>query len=331
MKNAAATGWSRTWRSRWAAVGAAAAVTLGMGGLVAVQAAPSAPSSFVSVDPARVLDTRTDVGLPGPFASGVAQKLKVTGTVRIQPPNNAPATSQQVVPPGATAVTLNVTVVRPASRGYLSIRPGDASGVPATSNINFGPGGPNIANAVTVALPTSGPTAGFIDIYVNGSAGEVLIDVAGYFQATGGGSASTTVPFEVGLFLGQEQVLATSGPLSLVMTCARIGGARRLQILGATTNSDAVVMASSFDSFDGGSSGYLYPSTSANDRVMFELTQPLFGPTLVTNSSGGASIANWVGENSLAIDGDLLLFGFGYPSNDTFSSDCYARGDIRVR
>ena len=154
------------------------AVTLGAGGLVAVNSAPSAPSAFVSIDPARVLDTRTDVGLPGPFTSGVAQKLKVTGTVRVQPPGNTSAVNQQVVPTGATAVTLNVTVVRPTTNGFLSIRPGDAAGAPATSSINFGPGGPNIANAVTVALPTSGAQAGFIDIYVKGTVGDVLIDVA---------------------------------------------------------------------------------------------------------------------------------------------------------
>jgi hypothetical protein len=149
-------------------------------------AAPSEESSFVSIDPTRVLDTRTDVGLSGPFVSGVAQKLKVTGTVPTQPPNNLPPVSKQVIPAGATAVTLNVTVVKPGSKGFLSIRPGDASGVPATSNINFGAGGPNIANGVTVALPTTGDAAGVLDIYVNGTAGDVLVDVAGYYQPAGG-------------------------------------------------------------------------------------------------------------------------------------------------
>jgi len=171
----------RAWRSRWAAIGAAVAVTLGAGGLMIADAAPSEESSFVSIDPTRVLDTRTDVGLDGPFVSGVAQKLRVTGTVPTQPPNNLPPVSKQVIPAGATAVTLNVTVVRPASKGFLSIRPGDASGVPATSNINFGAGGPSVANSVTVSLPTTGDAAGVLDIYVNGTAGEVLIDVAGYF------------------------------------------------------------------------------------------------------------------------------------------------------
>ncbi len=79
------------WRSRWAAVGAAVAVTLGAGSMVAVDAVSSEPSSFVSVSPTRILDTRTDVGLAGPFVSGVAQKLQVTGTVPTQPPGGAAA------------------------------------------------------------------------------------------------------------------------------------------------------------------------------------------------------------------------------------------------
>ena len=56
------------WRSRWAAIGAAVAVTFGAGGLFAANAA-SPESSTVSIAPVRVLDTRTDVGLAGPFVS----------------------------------------------------------------------------------------------------------------------------------------------------------------------------------------------------------------------------------------------------------------------
>ena len=164
------------WRSRWAAVGAAVAVTLGAGGMVAVNAAPSEPSSFVSITPIRILDTRTDVGLNGPFESGVAQTMPVTGIVPTQPPAPADPVSVEVVPSTATSVVLNVTVVNPQTKGFLSVRPGDATGDPATSNINWAAGGANIANAVTVQLPT----AGDINIFVNGTVGEVLIDVAGY-------------------------------------------------------------------------------------------------------------------------------------------------------
>ncbi|MFT6392557.1 MAG: hypothetical protein ACJA14_002083, partial [Ilumatobacter sp.] len=144
--------------------------------MVAVNAASSDPSSFVAITPTRILDTRTNVGLAGPFVSGKSQTLQVTGTVETQPPGGVAAVATEVVPVVASSVVFNVTVIKPVTNGFLSIRPGDASGTPATSNINWAAGGANIANAVTVQLPTSGD----INIFVNGTVGHVLIDVAGY-------------------------------------------------------------------------------------------------------------------------------------------------------
>jgi hypothetical protein len=165
------------WRSRWAAIGAAVAVTLGGGGMIAVNAASSPPSSVVTIDPIRILDTRTDVGLPGPFVSAVSQKLQVTGAA---------------VPVGATGVLLNVTVVEPTAAGFLSVRPGDASGAPSTSSLNFN-AGDIVPNSVQVALPTAGANAGQIDITydafgVAGPTTEVLVDAVGYMVAGGEGT-----------------------------------------------------------------------------------------------------------------------------------------------
>jgi hypothetical protein len=138
----------------------------------------------VAITPTRILDTRTDVGLAGPFVSGKSQTLQVTGTVPTQPPGGVAAVATEVVPVVASSVVFNVTVIKPVTKGFLSIRPGDASGTPATSNINWAAGGANIANAVTVQLPTSGD----INIFVNGTVGHVLIDVAGYNVPGGTGA-----------------------------------------------------------------------------------------------------------------------------------------------
>ena len=51
-------------RSRWAAIGAAVAVSLGAGTLFVASAADSEPSSFVAVTPTRIVDTREALGLP---------------------------------------------------------------------------------------------------------------------------------------------------------------------------------------------------------------------------------------------------------------------------
>lgn len=167
-------------RSRWAAIGAAVAVSLGGGGVFIANAASSAPSSVVTIDPVRVMDTRDplNVGLPGPFVSPVSQKLKLTGSVVTT------SGTKSVVPVGATGVLLNVTAVSSTARGFISIRPGDATGTPTTSSLNFELGETS-PNSVQVALPTSGANAGQIDITydalgVAGPTTDVLIDVVGY-------------------------------------------------------------------------------------------------------------------------------------------------------
>jgi hypothetical protein len=139
----------------------------------------------VNVTPERVLDTRdgNDLGLPGPFVSPVAQKLQITGPV-------ATATgTKTVVPPGATGVLLNVTSVSSRANGFISIRPGDATGAATTSSLNI-TAGFTVANAVQVALPTTGSNAGKIDITYDalgtpGPTTDVLIDIAGYTTTTG--------------------------------------------------------------------------------------------------------------------------------------------------
>ena len=179
----AANGGRGLWRSRWAAIGAAVAVTLGGGGLFAVQAASSPASSVVTITPVRAIDTRSDVGLDGPLVSAVSQKLKVPGGA---------------VPAGATGVLLNVTVVAPTAAGFVTIRPGDATGTPSTSSLNFDTGA-DVANSVQVGLPITGPNAGEIDITYDayGAAGpstDMVIDIVGYMIPGGGGATGPAGP-----------------------------------------------------------------------------------------------------------------------------------------
>ena len=168
------------WRVRWAAIGAAIAVSVGGGGVFIANAVTPTASVVVPVDPVRILDTRDPVnlGLPGPLVSAVSQKLPVAGTA--------------AVPVGATGVLLNVTAVEASAAGFLSIRPGDATGAPTTSSLNF-KAGDIVPNSVQVALPTTGANVGEIDITYDafgqrGPTTDVLIDVVGYMVVRGGGS-----------------------------------------------------------------------------------------------------------------------------------------------
>ena len=167
-------------RTRWAAIGAACAVTLGGGTLGIVQASVSSGDRavYVPITPVRVLDTRSDVGV-ATVQDAIPALLTVTGNI-------ATTTGQQnVVPTGASSVVINVTAINPTSDGFVSLRPGDATGEPAVSTLNVTVGG-TFPNGATITLPTSGGSAGQIQIWyeayaANGGTTDLLIDVVGYY------------------------------------------------------------------------------------------------------------------------------------------------------
>lgn len=149
-----------------------------------IQALPGAEeSTVVNIEPTRVLDTRVAVGLTDQFKSQVPLKLMITGDIETYVEATKTKTTKVVVPTGSTGVIMNVTAVRPTAAGFLSIRPGDAAGAPSTSGLNFA-ANDVIPNHITVAVPTTGPNAGMIDItYVAETVGptmDVLVDVVGY-------------------------------------------------------------------------------------------------------------------------------------------------------
>ena len=125
----------------------------------------STGATYVSLTPARILDTRSNTGLSGTFSSGVARTFAVAG--------------QGGVPLDAVAVTGNLTVTGQTSAGYVSLTPAPTNN-PTTSTLNF-PAGDNRANGVTVALSGTGSlSATFV-----GSSGsattQLIFDVTGYF------------------------------------------------------------------------------------------------------------------------------------------------------
>jgi hypothetical protein len=165
------------WRSRWAAVGAAVAATLGSGGIGLVRATATSGERpvTITVEPTRILDTRVDLGLPGRFVNETPRDLQVTGDVPI-----APSGTATVVPAGAIAAIVNVTVVFPNSPGFLSLRPGGAAGVPSTSNVNWLASGAIEPNAATVDLAGDGTMQVYVKTASPTGTAHVLVDVVGY-------------------------------------------------------------------------------------------------------------------------------------------------------
>jgi YVTN family beta-propeller protein len=277
-------GGGRLMRSRWAAIGAAVAVSLGAGGIVAVNAASSVPSSVVTIDPVRILDTRDplNIGLPGPFVSATSQKLQVAG---------GPG-----VPVGATGVLLNVTAVTPAAAGFVAIRPGNATGAPTTSSLNVR-AGDIIPNAVQVGLPTVGANAGQIDITYDafgqtGPTTELLIDVVGYLVAgTSGastGPAGPAGPAGATGATGPQGPAGQVGPIqpqistSLIARLQWWAGARTDHPVGALPNGVA---------FDGTN---IWVTNFGSDNVT--KINPTTGATISTHPTG-------TDPNDVAFDG----------------------------
>jgi hypothetical protein len=190
---------SRSYSSRSAGVFLLVGVVVGatVGGFAVVRATSgsSSASSFVPVSPVRVLDTRSDLGL-AEVTDGVAGTLKVTGSIPTA--TSSGVVNAVVVPAGATAVVLNVTAVNPTAGGYVSLRPGDATGAPTVSTLNVTAGG-TFPNGATITIPTTGAHAGQIQVWYEAEgttvgSTELLIDIAGYYELASTGTAGATGP-----------------------------------------------------------------------------------------------------------------------------------------
>jgi hypothetical protein len=124
---------------------------------------PLLDGGSTAVPPSRLLDTRNAVGAPpGPVSAGATFNLAVGGR-------------GWVLPAGASAVVLNVTVTQPSAAGNITVW-ANGTARPWASNLNFARG-QTVANLVVAPVGTNG----LVSLY-NGSPGsvQVIADVAGY-------------------------------------------------------------------------------------------------------------------------------------------------------
>jgi len=124
---------------------------------------------FTGITPQRILDTR-------PFGGALLDnEYGVLGVA-----NSA------AVPGTAKSVVLNVTATATTHPGYLTVFPGDACLLPATSNLNF-VAGDSVPNLVMVALSDGGEDGGCdtltgrVAVYNSQGSTDVILDVFGYF------------------------------------------------------------------------------------------------------------------------------------------------------
>lgn len=157
-------------RTRWAAIGAAVAVTLGAGGLAGVGAAQPAEDRnvFVPITPCRLVDTR-----PG---STVGPRDRPLGASDTHTVTARGTTGDCTIPSDAVALSLNVTAIGASAPTFLTVWP-DGVDRPEASSLNPQPGQPPTPNAVTTELSSSGRFSMF---NLQGVV-DVLVDVNGYY------------------------------------------------------------------------------------------------------------------------------------------------------
>jgi len=157
-------------RVRWAAIGAAVAVSLGGTTIGIVNATSSSGERpvFVPITPCRLFDTRATEPIgprSTPLAAGETYQQAVRGT-----------NGNCVLPPDAVGVALNMTAVNGTAPSYLTVWPADAA-KPLASSLNWVAGAPPTPNKVDVKLGADGA----IKLYNNAGSVDVLADAVGYY------------------------------------------------------------------------------------------------------------------------------------------------------
>jgi hypothetical protein len=132
----------------------------------ACAAPPATALHFFTLTPCRVVDTRNATGpFGGPaLSNGDLRDFTMTGACGI--------------PSGATAVSINVTVVSPTALGFVRFSPGCLP--PVVSTINFSAGQTRANNAVLSLSATGVLTANAM--LAGGGTVQLVVDVNGYFQ-----------------------------------------------------------------------------------------------------------------------------------------------------
>lgn len=158
-------------RARWAAFGAAVAVSLGAGGLgIASATSPDGASAYTPISPCRLADTRPDSNV-GPHSAPLGAEQAYTFDAWGDVPGDCN------LPTGTTGLQLNVTAVGATQLTNLRFYP-TGQPTPTVSNLNPSPGAPPTPNAVAVTLNA---TDGKFDVFNKFGSVDVVIDVAGYY------------------------------------------------------------------------------------------------------------------------------------------------------
>jgi hypothetical protein len=244
--------------------------------------------------PARILDTRSNIGLSGKLSANTPRTFQVT--------------TRGGVPAGATAVTGNVTVTGETNSWAIYIGPA-AIVKPPTSTINFSKGDVT-ANGLTVALSTGG-TLSATYLATAGNTTDLVFDVTGYF--TPDTTGATYHPLTPARILDTRKNIGLAGKLvaNTPRTFAvRLHGGVPADATAVTGN---VTVTGSTNSW----AVYLGPTAvvkPATSTINFKKGQVLANNLTVALSSSGSLSATFL--SSAGNTTDLVFDVTGYYTAD---------------
>ncbi|MEP6300230.1 MAG: hypothetical protein ABJ382_23165 [Ilumatobacter sp.] len=166
---------SATGRARWAAIGAALAVTVGAGGGFGLAQAAITTGErpvYIPITPCRLADTRASAPVGAratPIGEGETHVFSTHG-----------ANGNCNIPTDALALTTNVTAIGATSGTFLTFWPSDVAR-PDASSLNPGPGQRPTPNAVTTPVSPVGQ----FSIYNDRGSVDVIVDLVGYYADHG--------------------------------------------------------------------------------------------------------------------------------------------------
>ena len=159
-------------RTRWAAVGAAVAISMGAGGIGIGHAVTDSGAKPIvkNIEPCRLASTRPAPDTVGSRTTGIGpdETYDLDGWGSVGNCN---------LPNGTAGLALNVTAVGPTAPTFLTIFPAGVAR-PVTSNLNPTPGQPPTPNAVNVDLNASGR----FSVYNLAGSVHVIVDVVGIYD-----------------------------------------------------------------------------------------------------------------------------------------------------
>ncbi|MEZ5225025.1 MAG: CAP domain-containing protein [Ilumatobacteraceae bacterium] len=217
-------------------------------------AAPSGPSvGFQPLSPARVVDTRDDLGATR-LVAGVAKTISIAG--------------RGGVPVGAQAISANFTIVNQVNGGYLTVW-NCGPNRPVVSTVNF-TAGEVAPNAATVPLDANGNLCVFSTTDT-----DLVIDVNGAYGSSGSAKFTPVTPARL---MDTREGLGATGPLASGQTVS-------LQIAGqASVPAGVSAVTLNVTSTDATNDGYVTVWACDAERPLVSNLNPTRGrvrPNLV--------------------------------------------------